>query len=51
MDLTHDIPEIFDIAQRIAMLDDGVIIFEGSKEDLQSDESKVLKAFVRGETL
>ncbi len=47
--VTHDIPEIFKISQRIAMLDNGVIQFEGSKEDLLNSQSKILNNFIRGE--
>jgi phospholipid/cholesterol/gamma-HCH transport system ATP-binding protein len=47
--VTHDIPEIFNVAQRIAMLDDGIIKFEGSKKDILDSHSRVLNAFIRGE--
>lgn len=47
--VTHDIPQIFDLAQRIAMLDDGIIKFEGSKEDIFDSHSKILNTFVGGE--
>lgn len=46
--VSHDIPEIFDIAQRIAMLDNGKIIFEGTKDDLYESHSRILNNFVRG---
>ena len=47
--VSHDIPEIFNVAQRIAMLDDGIIKFEGSKKDILDSHSKTLNAFIRGE--
>ncbi|MEN8212241.1 MAG: ATP-binding cassette domain-containing protein [Thermodesulfobacteriota bacterium] len=47
--VTHDIPEIFNISQRIVMLDEGIIRFEGSKEELFNSQSKILNAFIRGE--
>ncbi|MCK5163055.1 MAG: ATP-binding cassette domain-containing protein [Desulfobacula sp.] len=47
--VSHDIPQIFNVAQRIAMLDDGVIKFEGSKRDILDSHSKILNAFIRGE--
>ncbi|MBC2704325.1 ABC transporter ATP-binding protein [Desulfobacula sp.] len=47
--VTHDIPQIFDLVQRIAMLDDGIIKFEGSKEDIFDSHSKILDTFVGGE--
>ena len=47
--VSHDIPEIFNVAQRIAMLDDGIIKFEGTKKDILDSHSKILNAFIRGE--
>lgn len=49
--VTHDIPEIFNVAQRIAMLDDGVIKFEGTKKDILDSHSRILNAFIRGEDI
>jgi phospholipid/cholesterol/gamma-HCH transport system ATP-binding protein len=46
--VTHDIPEIFNICQRIALLDEGIIRFEGSKEELFNSQSKTLNSFIRG---
>jgi phospholipid/cholesterol/gamma-HCH transport system ATP-binding protein len=47
--VSHDIPEIFNVAQRIALLDDGIIKFEGSKKDILNSHSKILNAFIKGE--
>ncbi|MCK4767960.1 MAG: ATP-binding cassette domain-containing protein, partial [Desulfobacula sp.] len=47
--VSHDIPEIFNLAQRIAMLDNGIIQFEGSKKDILDSHSKILNAFIEGE--
>ena len=47
--VTHDIPEIFNICQRIALLDEGIIRFEGSKEELFNSQSKILNSFIKGE--
>jgi phospholipid/cholesterol/gamma-HCH transport system ATP-binding protein len=47
--VSHDIPQIFNIAQRIALLDDGVIKFEGSQKDILESDSIVLNAFIRGD--
>ncbi|MCG8564749.1 MAG: ATP-binding cassette domain-containing protein [Desulfobacterales bacterium] len=46
--VSHDIPEIFNIAQRIAMLDQGRISFEGNREDLLNSNDENLNAFVQG---
>jgi len=47
--VSHDIPGIFNIAQRIAMLDDGIIKFEGSKNEILDSRSEILNAFIRGD--
>lgn len=47
--VTHDIPEIFNIAQRIAMLDQGEIKFEGDKRALQTSKNPILYQFINGE--
>jgi phospholipid/cholesterol/gamma-HCH transport system ATP-binding protein len=46
--VSHDIPEIFNIAQRIALLDKGVIQFEGSKQELMNSHSQILNDFISG---
>ena len=46
--VSHDIPEIFNVAQRIALLDDGIIKFEGSKKDILDSHSKILNDFIDG---
>lgn len=46
--VSHDIPEIFDVAQRIAMLDEGKIIFEGTKSELYQSRSSILDNFIHG---
>jgi phospholipid/cholesterol/gamma-HCH transport system ATP-binding protein len=47
--VSHDIPDIFNISQRIAMLDEGIIQFEGSKQEVLDSHSTILNAFIRGE--
>ncbi len=47
--VSHDIPEIFDVAQHIAMLDEGRISFEGSRDDILHSHSEVVNAFIRGD--
>ncbi len=49
--VSHDIPKIFNISQRIAMLDEGVIKFEGSKTQLYKSQSTILNAFIHGEEI
>ena len=47
--VSHDIPDIFNISQRIAMLDEGIIQFEGSKQEVLESHSAIVNAFIRGE--
>jgi phospholipid/cholesterol/gamma-HCH transport system ATP-binding protein len=47
--VSHDIPDIFDLAQHIALLDDGKIVFEGTREDILHSRSDTVNAFIRGD--
>jgi phospholipid/cholesterol/gamma-HCH transport system ATP-binding protein len=47
--VSHDIPDVFYISQRIAMLDDGRIIFEGSPDQIQDSREPVIRQFLRGQ--
>lgn len=44
--VSHEIPDIFSISQRIAMLSDGEIIFEGSSEELLNAQEPAIRAFI-----
>ncbi|MCG8636973.1 MAG: ATP-binding cassette domain-containing protein [Desulfobacterales bacterium] len=46
--VSHDIPEIFEITQHIAMLDNGKIIFEGTTEEILHSHNATIDAFIRG---
>jgi phospholipid/cholesterol/gamma-HCH transport system ATP-binding protein len=46
--VSHEIPDIFFISQRVAMLNNGRIIYEGTPEGIQSVEDPVVHEFVRG---
>ncbi len=46
--VSHDIPEIFEITQHIAMLDKGKIIFEGNTEEILHSHSDIVNAFIQG---
>lgn len=47
--VSHEIPDIFFISQRIAMLDQGRILFQGTSEDIQNVSDPVVQGFIRGE--
>jgi len=48
--VSHDIPEVFEISDRIAMLADGVIIEAGTTEEFLASQNPVVKQFIHGET-
>lgn len=46
--VSHDIPEIFDIAQTVAMLHDGVIVEQGDPEVIMTSVNPVVRQFITG---
>ena len=46
--VSHEIPDVFFISQRIAMLDQGRIIFEGHPREIQHSDDPVLRKFIQG---
>ncbi|MFO7963749.1 MAG: ATP-binding cassette domain-containing protein [Desulfobacterales bacterium] len=46
--VSHEIPDIFYISHRIAMLEEGKILFEGDPEAFQRSDNPVIRKFVRG---
>jgi phospholipid/cholesterol/gamma-HCH transport system ATP-binding protein len=46
--VSHEIPEIFDIAQTVAMLHDGRIVEHGSPEVIMSSTNPIVRQFVSG---
>jgi phospholipid/cholesterol/gamma-HCH transport system ATP-binding protein len=47
--VSHEIPEIFGIADRVAMLHEGRIVAAGPPEAIQASEDPVVRQFIRGE--
>lgn len=47
--VSHDIPQIFYISQRVAMLDDGIIRFSGKRDDILKSHNQILNAFITGQ--
>ena len=47
--VSHEIPEIFEIADRVAMLHQGRIVAEGPPDAVQSSDDPVVRQFIRGE--
>ena len=48
--VSHDIPEVFTISHRVAMLASGVIADSGPTEEFLASSSPVVQQFIRGET-
>ena len=46
--VSHEIPEVFSISQKIAMLNEGEIIFEGTADELQNDARPAIQDFILG---
>src|SRR5688500_1128312 len=47
--VTHDMNSAFKVADRIVMLHEGRIIFDGTPDEIQSSENPDVKRFVQGE--
>ncbi|QTA88924.1 ABC transporter ATP-binding protein [Desulfonema magnum] len=46
--VSHEIPDVFYISQRIAMLEQGKILFEGSPDEIQKLPDSVVQNFIQG---
>jgi phospholipid/cholesterol/gamma-HCH transport system ATP-binding protein len=44
--VTHEIPHVFDIVERVALLHEGSIRFEGTPDELMSSEDPVVREFL-----
>jgi phospholipid/cholesterol/gamma-HCH transport system ATP-binding protein len=47
--VSHEIPEIFGIADRVAMLHEGLVVESGPAEAIQSSSNSVVRQFIRGD--
>jgi phospholipid/cholesterol/gamma-HCH transport system ATP-binding protein len=47
--VSHEIPEIFEIADRVAMLHEGVIVEVGSPEAMRASANPIVQQFIRGD--
>jgi phospholipid/cholesterol/gamma-HCH transport system ATP-binding protein len=47
--VTHDMQSAFKVADRIVMLHEGHIIFDGTPEEIQTTDNEIVKRFVQGE--
>jgi phospholipid/cholesterol/gamma-HCH transport system ATP-binding protein len=47
--VTHDMNSAFKVADRLVMLHEAQIIFDGTREDIQNSDNPVVRRFVQGE--
>ncbi|MBM4273438.1 MAG: ABC transporter ATP-binding protein [Deltaproteobacteria bacterium] len=47
--VSHDIPDVFQISDKVAMLHRGKIIAQGTPEEIQHHPDPVVQSFIRGE--
>jgi phospholipid/cholesterol/gamma-HCH transport system ATP-binding protein len=47
--VSHDIPDVFQVADQVAMLHQGRIIVAGTPEEIQAHADPVVQSFIRGE--
>ncbi|MCF6147127.1 MAG: ABC transporter ATP-binding protein [Candidatus Kuenenia sp.] len=47
--VTHEIPEVFSVADRVAMLYDGKIIAEGTPQEIQDSNNPIVHQFIHAE--
>lgn len=46
--VSHEIPDVFYISQRVAMLNEGKILFEGTPDDIQRASNPLVRWFIQG---
>lgn len=46
--ISHEIPEIFEVADKVAMLHNGIIVESGTPEDIKASSDPVVKQFITG---
>jgi phospholipid/cholesterol/gamma-HCH transport system ATP-binding protein len=46
--VSHEIPDIFFISQRVAMIDNGQIVFQGTPDEIQQTPDPVVQNFIKG---
>jgi phospholipid/cholesterol/gamma-HCH transport system ATP-binding protein len=48
--VTHEIEKVFKIAHKVLMLHEGVILAEGTPDDILNSQDPIVKQFINGET-
>jgi phospholipid/cholesterol/gamma-HCH transport system ATP-binding protein len=48
--ITHELRTVYEVADRVIMLHDGRIQFDGKPNDLEKTENKIVKQFITGDS-
>ena len=48
--ITHEMRTINDVSDRVLMLHDGKIVFDGSPEAMQNTENLIVQQFITGDS-
>jgi phospholipid/cholesterol/gamma-HCH transport system ATP-binding protein len=46
--VTHEVPEIFSVVQKVAMLYDGTILAQGTPDEIRVSENPIVRRFISG---
>ena len=46
--ISHEIPEIFEVADKVAMLHNGIIVESGTSEEIKNSSNPMVKQFITG---
>jgi phospholipid/cholesterol/gamma-HCH transport system ATP-binding protein len=46
--ISHEIPEIFEVADKVAMLHNGIIVETGTPEEIKNSSNPIVKQFITG---
>ena len=49
--MSHEIPEVFQVCERVAMLFQGVVQLEGTPDEFLHSELPVVRQFAAGDTV
>tara|TARA_Y100001970_G_C14219141_1_gene851548 strand:+ start:1996 stop:2730 length:735 start_codon:yes stop_codon:yes gene_type:complete len=48
--VTHEMRTVYDISERVVMLNNGEVVFEGSPEGIRKSENTVVQQFIKGDS-
>ena len=48
--VTHEMRTVYDVAERVIMLDEGKIVFDGTPTDIEKSDEKIVQQFVKGDS-